>query len=77
MRVILRRYHAQNQLEDNRQVCRLEVSCQSHLREMFTYPSFLISYIHTLMTLLIWVTIETMVLGLLQLYLDGEKSHGL
>lgn len=75
--VRLQRDHAQKQLEVNCQVCRLEVNCSLHFREMFTCFSFLILYTHTLMTLLISVTMEIVVFGLLQLYLDGAKSHGL
>lgn len=75
--VRLQRDHARNQLEVNRKVCRVKVNRPLHLRGIFTCISFLISYIHTLMALLMCVTMEIVVFGLLQLYLDGEKSHGL
>lgn len=61
--------------EVNRQVCRVKANRSLHLRDIFTCPSFLFSCIHTLMTLLMWVTMKIMVFGILKLYLDEAKSH--
>lgn len=72
MGVRLRRDHAQNQTEANRQACQMKVNHPPNLRDMYTYLSFLISHMHTLMTLLILIKMEIVDFVL---YLYGEKSH--